>query len=470
MGPEIHPPFGQSLEIFTKLVTFAPFLPTVALAHDASRGAFPFGGIKVRRKIATSLVAVGAASALALSTVGSATASETTGVTKNQIVIGTTTPLTGPASPGYKDVAPAAKAYFDYVNANGGINGRKIKYVVFDDQYNPALTKRGTSQLILRDKIFAMFGALGTPPHSAVVGDLNRRKIPDVFVNTGAASFDNPRKYPMTFPYFPSYVVEAKAMGFYIDSESSLRGKKKCLFYQDGEFGENAEIGFKAAGISFDTVVSYFSGQQAAPFTAQVSRMANAGCELVVFFGVTSATAQLLGTAARANFRPNWMITSVGSDPSVLGASLGANTNALLNGVYTPSFLVPIQDESNPYVRQMKTIAQRNNLPWNFYTYYGINTAYVLSQAIKAAGPNLTRPRMIDALQTKASSFRSAANVPMRITKSSHQGLTGYWIGQYNNGLLERQTNYIITATSAPTGKAQRANFRPGAPTPKLLP
>jgi branched-chain amino acid transport system substrate-binding protein len=424
--------------------------------------------ITVRKIFATPLVAAGAAAALALASVAPAAAE--TGVTKTQIVIGTTTPLTGPASPGYKDVAPAARAYFDYVNKSGGINNRKIKYVVFDDQYNPALTKRGTSQLILRDKIFAMFGALGTPTHSAVVADLNKRGIPDVFVNTGAAGFDNPRKYPTTFPYFPSYVVEAKSMAFYMDSEASLRGKKKCLFYQDGEFGENAEIGFKAAGISFDTTVSYFSGQQAAPFTAQVSRMASAGCELVVFFGVTSATAQLLGTAARANFRPTWMITSVGSDPSVLGASLGANTNALLNGVYTPSFLVPIQDERNAYVRQMKVIAQQSNLPWNFYTYYGINTAYVLAQALKAAGPNLTRKGLISALQTKAGSFRSAANVPFRISKTSHQGLTGYWMGQYNNGQLERKTNYIITATSSSSGKAKRATFRPGAPTPKLLP
>lgn len=425
----------------------------------------------MRRKIATSVVAVGAASALALTTVGPATASETTGVTKNQIVIGTTTPLTGPASPGYKDVAPASKAYFDYVNANGGINGRKVKFVVFDDQYNPALTKKGTSQLILKDKIFAMFGALGTPPHSAVVGDLNRRGIPDVFVNTGAASFDNPRRYPMTFPYFPSYVVEAKSMAYFIQNDASLNSKKKCLFYQDGEFGENAEIGFNAAGIRFEVTTSYFSGQQAAPFTSQISRMAGAGCELVVFFGVTSATAQMLGTAARASFRPTWMITSVGSDPSVLGASLGANTNALLNGIYTPSFLVPIQDEGNAYVRQMKVIANQNNLPWNFYTYYGINTAYTLSQAIKAAGPNLTRPGLINALETKANTFRSAAVVPMRISKTSHQGLTGYWMGQYNSsGVLERKTSGIIVATSAPTGTAKAATFRPAAPTPKLLP
>ena len=289
-------------------------------------------------------------------------------------------------------------------------------------------------------------------------------------MNTGFSGFDNPRRYPMTFPYFPSYLVEAKAMGYYIQQTPALSSKKACLFYQDGEFGENAEAGFSQQGVKFSTTVSYFSGQQVSPFTSQVSKLKGDGCELVVFFGVTSATAQLLGTAARAGFAPTWMITSVGTDPSVLGTQLGANTNALLKGVYTPSFIHPIQDEGNAYVKQMKTLAQANGLPWNFYTYYGINTAYVLSQAIKAAGKDLTRKGLVNALQTKANTFRSAAVVPFAISKSSHQGLAGYYMGQYNgSGEVERLTSYIITATNG-SGKAKQSSFRPAGPTAKLLP
>jgi len=420
------------------------------------------------------VVAIGVVTAVAVATAGSAgaaTPAADPGVSKSEIVIGTTTPLTGPASPGYKDVAPAANAYFNYVNSKGGINGRKIKFVVKDDQYNPAVTKKVTSELILSDKMFALYGALGTPTHSAVVTDLNRRGIPDVFINTGGASFDNPKKYPTTFPYFPSYTVEAKVMSYYIQNDATLNAKTKCLMYQEGEFGENAMTGFNAAGLTFATTTSYFSGQQVAPFTSQVTKMAQAKCDLVIFFGVTSATAQLLGTAAKAGFRPTWMLTSVGSDPSVLSASLGAAANVLLAGVYTPSFLVPIQDVSNAYVSQMKAIADANGLPWNFYTYYGINTAYVLAQALKAAGPNLTRAGLIDALQTKSATFRSAAVVPMNISAKSHQGLTGYWMGKYNtSGQVERLTTYIMTATSASSGTAKQATFKPGAPTSKLLP
>lgn len=424
--------------------------------------------------IATRVVALGAVAAVGLSLAvpaGAVAPAADPGVSATEIVIGTTTPLTGPASPGYKDIAPAAQAYFNYVNSRGGINGRKIKYIVYDDQYNPGQTKKVTNQLILRDKAFAVFGALGTPTHSAVVADLNRRGIPDVFVNTGGASFDNPRRYPTTFPYFPSYVVEAKVMAYYIQNTPALASKKACLFYQDGEFGEDAARGFNAAGQKFAETVSYFSGSQVSPFTAQITKLKSAGCELVVFFGVTSATAQLLGTAARSQFAPTWMLTSVGSDPTVLSASLGASANALLRGIYTPSWIVPIQDEGNPFVSQMKAIAQASGLSWNFYTYYGINTAYVLAQALKAAGKDLTRQGLINALQTKASTFRSAAVVPMVITKNSHQGLTGFYMGQYNgSGQVERVTSYIMTATSSSSGGAKQTTFRPGNPTPKLLP
>jgi branched-chain amino acid transport system substrate-binding protein len=427
------------------------------------------GGNKVRKKIATSLVAVGAASALAFAAIAPASASDTTGVTKNEIVIGTTSALTGPAAPGYEFVAPSAKAYFDYVNRNGGINGRKIKYIYLDDKYNPAEARKLTSQLILRDKIFAMFGALGTPPHSAVVQDLNRRGIPDVFVNTGFSGFNNPSKYPTTYMLLPSYKVEAKVMASYIDSTADLKSKKRCLFYQDGDFGEDAEAGFKAAGMSFDLTRSYFFGQQAAGFAAQMTAFRQANCELVVFFGVTSATAAMLRTGAALGYNPTYMVTGVGSEPTILA---GLNVpNSVLNGVYALSFLVPIQDTSNPYVRQMKVIVEGSKLPWNFYSYYGINTAYMLAQALKAAGPNLTRKGFMNALNTKSGSLRSAASVPFVTSARNHQGFTGAWIGQYNaNGILERKTNYVLVADNSATGKAKRSNFRPGAPTPKLLP
>jgi branched-chain amino acid transport system substrate-binding protein len=100
-----------------------------------------------------------------------------------------------------------------------------------------------------------------------------------------------------------------------------------------------------------------------------------------------------------------------------------------------------------------------------------VNTAYLLAQAIKAAGPNPTRQGLIDAIQAKGSSFRTAAVVPFVVSKSSHQGLSGYWMGQYDSaGTLGRLTKDVLVATSAPTGTAKAATYKQLGPTPKLLP
>lgn len=426
--------------------------------------------IAIRTLAVTTSVAVAAVGAA-----GAAHAADP-GVSKSQITIGTTSPLTGPAAPGYKDIPPAAQAYFDYVNKSGGINGRQIKFVVKDDKYNPAETVTKTNELILNDKVFALLGSLGTANRQAVVDEITKQGIPDVFVNTGASIFDNAKKYPTVFPYFPSYVVEAKVMAQYIKSTPDLASKKRCFMYQEGEFGENAGLGFDAAGMTDWTAqASYLPTQIAQGFGAQVTKLKASGCELVVFFGVTSATGVLLKTAAALSYKPTWMVTSIGSEPTIIGGILGSSAaaKAAMNGMYTPSFLVPITDVGNPYVKQMKTIVEAAGLPWTFYTFFGVNTAYVMAQAIKAAGPNLTRKGLINALQTQSRNFRSAASVPLNITSSSHQGLTGYWMGQYDSaGSLVRlgKTNQVYLAGNSLSSKAKVGTYKPAPPTRKLLP
>jgi ABC-type branched-subunit amino acid transport system substrate-binding protein len=393
------------------------------------------------------------------------------GVYPKRVVIGTTTPLSGPASAGYLYVPAGAKAYFDYVNKSGGINGRQVDFVIKDDKYSPALTGPATSELLLNDQAFAIFGALGTDTHNTVVDVLNKAKVPDVFPNSGSPTFGNIGKYPYTIPYLPSYTVEAKVMAKYIQDTAALSGLKRCFMYQDGEFGSGATDGFKAAGLDFATTTSYAASTVTQPFAAQVIKMKTAGCQLVVFFGITQATANLLGTSAKVGFAPTWMVTSVGSEPTIIKGILGPAATVLMNKMYTPSFLTPITDLGNPYVKQMKTLVEASGLPWNFYTFYGVNTAYLMAQAIKAAGPNLTRQGLINAIQTQAANFRTAAVVPLVVSASSHQGLSGYWMGQYDSaGTLGRITPGIFVATSAPTGTAKAATFKQLAPTAKLLP
>ena len=152
---------------------------------------------EITRSRTWAVVAVGGAAALLTAACGSSSPTSTAntasapGVTATTVTIGSTQPLTGPAAPGYSEIAPAANAYFKYVNAHGGVNGRTINYTFLDDQYNPTSTSTQTHKLILQDNVFAMFQALGTPTHLSVVQYINSEHVPDLFVASGCNCWNN---------------------------------------------------------------------------------------------------------------------------------------------------------------------------------------------------------------------------------------------------------------------------------------
>src|SRR6202035_1921243 len=128
------------------------------------------------------------------------------GITPTQITIGSHQPLTGPAAPGYSEIAPASAAYFAYVNAHGGVYGRKIVYKYLNDGYNPTTTASVVRQLVLQDNVYAIFNGLGTPTHLAVLSFLNSQKVPDVFVASGCDCWDQPTADPETFGWQLDYI------------------------------------------------------------------------------------------------------------------------------------------------------------------------------------------------------------------------------------------------------------------------
>src|SRR5690348_8676378 len=145
--------------------------------------------------VTASLVAAGCGSSSSSgSGSGSGAAASAPGITSTQILIGSHQPLTGPAAPGYSEIAPASNAYFQYVNAHGGVYGRKIVYKYLDDGYNPTKTASVVRQLVLQDNVYAMFDGLGTPTHLAAVSFLNAQKVPDVFVASGCECWNDPSR------------------------------------------------------------------------------------------------------------------------------------------------------------------------------------------------------------------------------------------------------------------------------------
>ena len=139
------------------------------------------------------------------------------------------------AAPGYDEIAPASNAYFQYVNAHGGIYGRKIVYKYLNDQYNPTITSTVVHQLVLQDNVYAIFNGLGTPTHLAVAPFLNSQKVPDVFVASGCECWNAPSTWPYTYGWQLDYIREGKILGQYI--EQHFKGKKIGYFFQDDEFG-----------------------------------------------------------------------------------------------------------------------------------------------------------------------------------------------------------------------------------------
>jgi len=423
-----------------------------------------------RRKLFTVCATIAVAS-LAVTAIPAQAAE--VGVSSSEIKLGMTLPMTGTASPGYNKIPAAVKAYFDYVNANGGINGRKLTLVVKDDQYVPTLAVAKTNELILKDKVMALLAPLGTANNKAVAAVVNpgARGIPTLFVNTGYSGFADKKKYPTTFSILPSYIMEAKIMAEYI--KDNFAGKKLGLIYQDDDFGDDALAGFKQAGINFDVKVAYASGSQSGTTAAGwMQKLQAGGAEVVILFGVSSATAAALGTAAVMKFAPQWILGSVGGDATTIKAA-GVPAGVLYNAVGA-SFAPATTDTTDEYVKLFQDIYLKANPDQIFdnNVMVGMNTAFVTAQALKAAGSNPTRKSLIAAIEKSGKNFASAALVPLNYSTTSHVGYNGYWFGKYSptGDLKPAGGVYTVYTTDSGNGAVVKSTYKRPAMPAKGLP
>ena len=390
------------------------------------------------------------------------------GVSSTEIKLGMTLPMTGTASLGYNKIPGAAKAYFDYLNANGGINGRKVTLVVKDDRYVPTEAVAKTNELILKDKVMALLAPLGTANVKAVASSVNpgRRGIPVLFINTGFSGFADKKKYPTTYTVLPSYIMEAKIMGQYI--KENFAGKKIGLLYQDDDFGTDALAGFKTAGVNFAVRVPYASGSQSATAAAGwITKFKAAEADVVILFGVSSATSAMLGTAAQLRYAPQWMLGSVGGDATTIRAT-GVPAAVLTNAIgFSP---VPATtDMKDEYVKFFSDIYAKAvpGSPFDLNVLLGMNTAFMTAQALKAAGPSPTRKSLINAINTKGATFANSALVPAGYSRTSQVGLTGYWVGKYSatGDLAPIGGSYVAYTTDSGSGAVVKSTYvRPAMP------
>jgi branched-chain amino acid transport system substrate-binding protein len=386
-----------------------------------------------RRGIALVAVAgiVIALAACSKSKTSGGSASSDPGITATTITIGTHQPLTGPAAPGYSKISAATKAYFAYVNANGGVNGRTIDYKVMDDGYNPATTQTDVRQLVLQDKVFAILNGLGTPTHTGVLDYLKTNNVPDLFVASGSRSWNQPQKYPDTFGFQPDYTVEGKILGTYL--KTAFAGKKICSFGQNDDFGADELAGLTQALGTLTKSENYtVTNQDVAP---QMGSLKAAGCDVVVAATVPGFTALSLGTAFKIGFHPQWVVSNVGADYATVAGLLTAKGAPLLEGVISDNYLPNAGESDNPWIKLFQQInTQYNgNAPWDGNVEYGMAVGYTFVQALKAAGQNPTRKSLIAAVEKGG--FAGPGIVPFAFSASNHSGYTGVQLVKVSNGV-----------------------------------
>ena len=362
--------------------------------------------------------------------------SSATGVTSTSVTIGSTQPLSGPVAPGYSEISAASNAYFKFINAAGGVNGRKILYKYVDDAYDPTKTVQQTRKLITQDKVFAIFNALGTPTHEKVVGLLNQSKVPDLFVASGCLCWDDVSAHPYTFGWQTDYTVEGKILGAYI--KQHFAGKKIAYFYQNDDFGQNG-----VKGLDMEIPKSMVVAREPYDVTNtdvsdQASKLQASHADVVVSFSVPAFTALLRLNMLKVQYQPQLVVSNVGSDPITLSGLLeafakkaGATVKGsdLIQGVITDGYLSSPADSSNSWIQLFKKIHDQYipSLPFDGNVEYGMAAAYTFAQALEAAGANPTRDGLVKAVE--AGLPQGPGLVPFRFSATSHAGFTGTQVG-----------------------------------------
>jgi branched-chain amino acid transport system substrate-binding protein len=264
------------------------------------------------------------------------------GITANSIKLGGSYPFSGPAS-AYGTIGASAKAYFDWLNAKGGVNGRKIDFVALDDGYEPARALQNAKRLVEQDKVFAMFNTLGTANNLATWDYLNQAKVPQVYVATGASEFGaDPSKHPFTIGWQPDYVSEARVYASYL--KDSKPNAKVAVLYQNDAFGKDLLDGFKSAiGGTGITVAAAESYEVTDPTVdSQVSKLASSKADVFLDITTPKFGAQAIHRLTEINWKPLHILNNVAASktlvlkPAGLAASKGIVSVAYLKDAEDP--------------------------------------------------------------------------------------------------------------------------------------
>ena len=350
---------------------------------------------------------VGGVSALALASVSSSAFAQKKyddGVTDTEIKIGNTNPYSGPAS-SYAAIARTIDAYFKAVNEAGGINGRKIKFISLDDGYSPPKTVEVVRQLVEQEKIFALFQPLGTPCNTAIHKYMNQRKVPQLYVATGASKWGDPKNFPWTMGFQPDYHTEAVIYAKHI--LANIKDAKIAVLHQNDDYGRDYLGGFKEGlGKEVGRIVRTVTYEATDPTVdSQIIQLKDSGAN--VFFNVSApkAAAQGIRKAAEIDWKPVHYLNNVSASVAAVMKPAGFD-NA--QGVITAAYIMDATDKQWDDHEEMKAwrtwmdknMPQANKADLNHI--YGYAVAALMTETLKRCGNEMTRAN----LMKQAASFQ----------------------------------------------------------------
>ena len=324
----------------------------------------------------------------------------TPGVTSKQVVIGGTFPLTGPAQL-YSVIPKAENAYYQWVNARGGVNHRKIVFKVKDDQYSPPQTVPLTHQLVEQDHVFAIVNSLGTAPNLATRRYLNSQKVPQVLLATGDSYWGAQyKRFPWTIGWQPDYPGESKIYGTYI--RATMPNAKIGVLMQDDSYGSNYYAGLLAGlGSSRSNIVDtekYDATQT--DVSSQVVKLARSGATVFALFALPTQTIGALVVATKVGWKPATFVNNVSASPLFMATA--EHLGGKVDGAITATYLLDTANHPNtPAAKLYKAILAKYDPganPVDSNNLYAVSVGWAFVEALKRAGNPPTRAGLMRAL------------------------------------------------------------------------
>lgn len=340
------------------------------------------------------------ACAFAVGLIGNATAAEKKygpGVSDTEIKLGQTVPYSGPAS-AFGSYGRTMVGYFNMLNEQGGINGRKVQLISLDNAFSPPKALEQTRKLVESDGVLADVGTVGTTPNVAIQKYLNQNKVPHIFISAGGKRFVDPKNFPWSVPMYPGFEMEGRTFGEYI--VKTKPEAKIAVLYQNDDYGKDFLTGLKSVLEGGKArIVSELAYEITQPtIDSEIVRLKESGADVLMYFSTPKFTAQGLRKVKEMDWKPwQFLVSPTNSVQTVLKPAGFENAQ----GIFTTQFSKQAGDPAwadDPEVKEYAAFMKKwvpNDNPGDFIALSGYIMAQGAAEALRACGDDLTRENLL---------------------------------------------------------------------------